>query len=214
MKRKILSTLTVFCSLFMINVGLAADQTFRVVDQDDNLVEHVVISLHKAGEPYQPQSGMTAIMAQKGQTFQPFVLPVARGTRVTFPNFDDFRHHVYSFSAPKRFEIKLYGGDEEKSEVFDKVGTVALGCNIHDDMLAYIQVVDSSLFAKTNAQGEAMIAAVNAGEYEANVWHPRQMRNDPQASQSVTITDAGDMVTLKISIKSPRAKRRAHTYDE
>ena len=51
---------------------------------------------------------------------------------MTFPNLDPIMHHVYSFSATKPFEIKLYSGDPPTGILFDKPGVATLGCNIHD----------------------------------------------------------------------------------
>ena len=76
------------------------------------------------------------VMTQKDMQFAPFVLVVPVGAGVAFPNRDPFRHHVYSFSGAKNFQLKLYGYDETRVVKFDKAGVVALGCNIHDNMAA------------------------------------------------------------------------------
>src|ERR1700719_842331 len=82
-------------------------------------------------------------MAQHDMQFDPFVLVVPVGARVAFPNLDRVRHHVYSFSPTHPFELKLYGHDETRFVTFDKPGVVALGCNIHDQMVGFILVVDT-----------------------------------------------------------------------
>src|SRR5262245_46521191 len=91
------------------------------------------------------------VMAQKDTQFQPYVLIVPVGAEVAFPNLDPFHHHVYSFSKAKTFELKLYGKDETRRVTFDKAGVVAIGCNIHDNMSAYIRVSDTPWAAKTAA---------------------------------------------------------------
>ena len=111
-------------------------------------------------------------MAQHNLQFDPFVLIVPVGADVTFPNLDTVRHHVYSFSAAKTFELKLFGHDETRVVHFDKAGVVDLGCNIHDNMIAYIVVVDTPYAAQTNAAGEAVIRGVPAGGRGVRVWHP------------------------------------------
>ena len=111
-------------------------------------------------------------MAQHNLQFDPFVLIVPVGADVTFPNLDTVRHHVYSFSAAKTFELKLFGHDETRVVHFDKAGVVDLGCNIHDNMIAYIVVVDTPYAAQTNAAGEAVIRGVPAGARGVRVWHP------------------------------------------
>jgi plastocyanin len=117
-----------------------------------------------------------AAVEQKDRTFVPFVTVVQAGTAVSFPNRDEIRHHVFSFSTPKVFEIKLYAGTPAAPVVFDKPGEVVLGCNIHDQMLAYIYVVETPWFAKTGADGRARIDGLPAGEYDVRAWHPTQVK--------------------------------------
>ena len=99
-------------------------------------------------------------MDQHNLQFSPFVLVVPVGASVTFPNRDAVRHHVYSFSPAKKFELKLYGRDETRSVRFEKSGVVALGCNIHDNMVAFIKVVDTPFATKADAKGQAMMRDV------------------------------------------------------
>jgi plastocyanin len=120
-----------------------------------------------------PKPVRGANVEQLNKEFVPHVTPVQTGTLVSFPNRDDIRHHVYSFSPAKTFELKLYAGTSVAPQVFfDKPGAVVLGCNIHDHMLAYVYVVDTPHFAKS-AAGGARMDNLQAGEYEVRVWHPR-----------------------------------------
>ena len=96
------------------------------------------------------------MVAQQNLQFQPF-LNVPVGADVSFPNFDPTKHHVYSFSPAKRFELKLFARDQSRTVHFDKAGVVALGCNIHDQMSAFIVVTDSGWTAQTNAPGRSGI---------------------------------------------------------
>jgi len=111
-------------------------------------------------------------MAQKDMEFQPFVLIVPVGADVAFPNLDRVRHHVYSFSPAKTFELKLYGRDETRVVHFDKPGVVPLGCNIHDSMVAFVLVVDTPYAGMTDASGQAVIHGVPPGAQAVRVWHP------------------------------------------
>lgn len=112
-----------------------------------------------------------AEIAQKDKRFLPLVSVVGVGTAISFPNNDSVRHHAYSFSTAKPFEIKLYSGVPAAPIVFDKAGTVVVGCNIHDQMVAYIHVVNTPFFAKTNTQGQASFGELPAGKYKLKVWH-------------------------------------------
>lgn len=115
-----------------------------------------------------------AVIEQRGTEFIPYVTVVQTGTAVDFPNNDTVRHHVYSFSNPKRFEIKLYAGKPGQPITFDKPGEVVIGCNIHDWMEAYVLVVDAPYFGKTGPDGQVRIANLPAGRYRLQLWHPLQ----------------------------------------
>ena len=115
-----------------------------------------------------------AVIEQRGAEFAPYVTVVQTGTPVDFPNKDTVRHHVYSFSQPKRFEIKLYAGKPGQPITFDKPGEVVIGCNIHDWMEAYVLVVESPYFGKTGPDGQVRIANLPAGRYRLQLWHPLQ----------------------------------------
>ena len=115
-----------------------------------------------------------ATLEQADREFVPYVSVIQQGTTVTFPNRDPILHHVYSFSPAKAFEIKLYTGKSPSEILFDKSGVVTLGCNIHDWMIAYIVVVPTPHFARTDAAGVARLRDLPAGSYEVRAWHPQQ----------------------------------------
>lgn len=135
-------------------------------------VQYAVVALLPS-EELDYRDRPTAIMDQSDQQFSPHVLAVRTNTLVRFPNSDNIRHHVYSFSPAKRFELRLYHGGTAEPVLFDQPGQVALGCNIHDSMLGYIYVVDSEWFAVSDAEGQLSIKDVPPGEYQLQVQHPR-----------------------------------------
>ena len=112
------------------------------------------------------------IIDQVDKEFVPRVSVVQSGTAIDFPNHDNIRHQVYSFSPAKTFELKLYSGRPSALVVFDKAGRAVLGCNIHDHMIAWVLSVDTPWFAQTDAQGRAKLPDMPAGSYEMLVWHP------------------------------------------
>lgn len=115
-----------------------------------------------------------ASIDQVDRTFVPLVSVIQSGTAVTFPNSDNIRHQVYSFSPAKVFNLKLYSGKPASPVVFDQAGAVVLGCNIHDQMTAWVLVVDTPWFAKSTPAGELLIKAVPDGNYTLKFWHPGQ----------------------------------------
>jgi len=174
-----------------------------VADEKGKPVEDAVVSLMPLGTAPAAPAPPTAIMDQHDKEFVPYVLPVYLGTRVTFPNRDNIRHHVYSFSSAKKFELPLYIGTPAAPVVFDKPGVVALGCNIHDWMLAYIYVLTTPFFAKTAADGKARLEGLAPGAYEARVWHPR-LRGETEKTGKPVPLAAGEaaQVSLVVSLKS------------
>lgn len=127
-----------------------------------------------------PVARKSAVMDQRNRTFVPHVLPIQTGTAVRFPNSDDIRHQVYSFSPAKTFQLPLYKGTPPNPIVFDQAGVATLGCNIHDRMSAYIVVVDTPHFGKSGRDGRITIANVPAGRYAVRLWYP-EMRTEPAA---------------------------------
>ncbi len=99
-----------------------------------------------------PRPPRNAAIDQVKRQFVPQMLVVQRGASVTFPNSDNVRHSVYSFSAGNAFERKLYAGRDADPVKFANAGIVALGCNIHDKMAAWVLVVDTPFFGRTRCQ--------------------------------------------------------------
>jgi plastocyanin len=112
------------------------------------------------------------VIDQRDKQFVPYVTAVEVGTAIMFPNSDNIRHHVYSFSPAKKFELPLYSGVPAKPVVFDKVGFVTLGCNIHDWMIAYVAVLPTPHFQVTGQEGRASLKNLLAAQYTVQVWHP------------------------------------------
>ena len=164
--------------VFAVALGLAAPLvsaplTVRVVDAAGHPVRDAVVTLYPAGVAARaPRGGGRYTVSQKNIQFHPFLSIVPVGADVSFPNLDPTKHHVYSFSPAKRFELKLFAKDQSRTVHFDKPGMVALGCNIHDQMSAFIVVTDSVWTARTNAQGVAAFADAPNAPGRLTAWHP------------------------------------------
>lgn len=128
-----------------------------------------------------------AAMAQKNIAFTPGTLVVGKGTNVAFPNLDTVRHSVYSFSKAARFEFDLYGRDQSRSQVFPIAGTVAIGCNIHDQMRGYIRVVDTPFAGKTDQNGLVRLSGMTPGGYQLTVWHARSRTPGGEVTRAVAV---------------------------
>jgi plastocyanin len=128
-----------------------------------------------------------AEIAQANKKFEPRVIVVPVGTPVSFPNRDTVRHHVYSFSPAKTFELKLYTGPAANPVVFDKVGVAVLGCNIHDQMAAWVVVVETPYFGRSAKAGSIVMHNVPPGSYRLRVWHPGLPVGAPAADQALVV---------------------------
>jgi plastocyanin len=143
------------------------------MDSSGRPVRDAVVTLYPAGKAARPaKGGGRFTVSQKNLQFHPYLTVVPVGADVSFPNLDPTKHHVYSFSPAKKFELKLFAKDQSRTVHFDKPGIVALGCNIHDAMSAFIVVTDSAWTARTSAQGIASFADAPDAPGRVTVWHP------------------------------------------
>ena len=149
-----------------------------------------------------------AVVDQRDKQFVPYVTAVQVGTAVIFPNSDNIRHHVYSFSPAKKFELPLYSGVPAEPVVFDKVGFITLGCNIHDWMIAYVAVLPTPYFQVTRQDGRAVLKDLPTGQYMVQVWHPA-LKGQPEAlAQRVDVGGGTKSLLFTLPLKHDvRAKR-------
>jgi plastocyanin len=164
----------------------AASLTVRVVDASGKPVRDAVVTLRPAGSAArQARAGGRFVISQQNMQFHPFLTIIPVGSDVSFPNYDNTKHHVYSFSPAKKFELKLFAKDQSRTVHFDKAGVVALGCNIHDQMSAFIVVTDSAWTARTNGQGMATFADAPNAPGRVTVWHPYLKAPNNEVEQAV-----------------------------
>ena len=208
-----------FGAMLAFTIGAAQAQTAEISvtvtdDQGLPVADAVVVAAPadggarspvKAGE--RPRAG---VVDQVDKEFTPKVTAILAGTAVTFPNHDDVRHQVYSFSPAKRFELPLYSGVPAEPVVFDKPGVVVLGCNIHDWMVGYIYVSDSPYFAKTGKDGKAILAELPPRAYAVRVWHPQLEGAEETTLKSIDASRPGRVeVVWQLKLKREVKVRRA-----
>ena len=178
----------------------ATTLTIDVTDLQGAALTNAVVELTSTqGATHQLSTTGHYEMVQQNRIFAPFVLAVPKGAVVHFPNLDRTRHHVYSFSEAKQFELKLYVGTTEEPIPFDKPGVVAIGCNIHDYMQAFIYVAKSPYFSMSDAKGKVHLTDIPAGEYQVNLWHPWQ--KEKQAFTAISVTNDDSQLTFSIDIE-------------
>jgi len=178
-----------FATLLALTTAIsaaAAQLTVTAKNSKGQPVADAVVSLVPLAAPVPPPSpAKRTEIAQENQEYSTYVTVVQTGSTVFFPNKDTVQHHVYSLSKAKKFELPLYNPGQAESFVFDVSGVVTLGCNIHDWMLAYLVVVPTPYFAKSDGLGTATVTAP-AGRYRLELWHP--LLGAP-ISEEITLTE-------------------------
>lgn len=174
--------------------AIAGTLSLRLTDSAGRPIEDAVVTVVPATKPSRPLTfPWPSEMVQKNIAFIPHVLIVPVGATVRFPNRDAVRHHIYSFSKPARFEMKLYGREETRSYTFASPGTVALGCNIHDRMTGFIRVVDTPFAAKSDRSGALSIDGLSAGVARVTIWHPRLKTRDNELMLTLPVPARGSL---------------------
>lgn len=173
--------------------------TVHVADASGKPVSDAVVYLDADIGQQLPKPQKSGEISQKGLKFIPLVTVVQTGSKIYFPNNDKVRHHIYSFSAPHKFDQKLYSGTTAEPQTFDKPGTVVLGCNIHDQMIAYVRIVDTPYFGKTDASGAVTVDAP-AGRYVLKAWHPGIVGGQAM-EQPVRLSDIAADASFKMTLK-------------
>lgn len=176
----------------------AADLQVKVVDNRQLPLDFAVVYVSEIAPA---TAGDTIIVDQVDKEFLPYVTAIRRGDAINFANNDDIRHQIYSFSAPKQFEIPLFRDNPPRPVTFDEAGAVELGCNIHDWMSAYIYVVETDKFVVTDTFGNGLISNLPEGDYEVLVWHPKLDGTAQSTAQRVTIDGSDQSMAFTISQK-------------
>ena len=198
--------------LGLVALGLAgavqaADLTVVIRDSNGRPVRDAVVMADASGRAAPPAARF--VINQQNMQFVPYVLVIPVGSTVEFGNLDPYRHHVYSFSPAKKFELKLFGQGETRPVRFDKPGLVSIGCNIHDSMQAFIQVVDTPFARKSDETGRVTLRGVPAQVRQVRVYHP--LLRAP-GNQMVVTVDASRNATVPVTVRLRRPAPRHHDY--
>ncbi|HZT02092.1 MAG TPA: hypothetical protein VFA39_07510 [Steroidobacteraceae bacterium] len=199
--RVAITGVALLCTLLHAAPAAAASLAISIQLADGKPLADAVITVQPVGRKLPAPAPIHAAMDQMNRMFVPEVLVVPVGSAVSFPNSDSVSHQIYSFSPAKRFQLPLYRGKPYAPVIFDHAGIVILGCNIHDWMIAYIDVTDAPFYGTTNAQG-AWSAQLPAGHYQITVWHPRMREQTPTLVRELAI-DSGDRATLTLQLTKP-----------
>jgi len=180
----------------------AAGLGVRISDARGNAVPDAVVTvaLQSGGSVSPSPSPSTRVIDQKNETFIPYIEVFRPGDKVVFRNSDNTRHHAYSFAPARQFEFVLAPGESSAPLQLDKLGVVAVGCNIHDQMITYLYVTDAPHVARSGADGIAQLSNLAKGEYDVRVWHPQLRPGAGVDTQRLTIADATELRDLKFTL--------------
>ena len=188
--------------LLFIATQLISATEITVVDQSEKPVANAILEI-KTSSKGNLDTSKTYIVDQVDKSFVPYVRIVPEGAFVDFPNSDNIRHHVYSFSEAKFFELKLYADRPEKPVQFPDPGVVVLGCNIHDSMVGYIYVTTTQHTFKSDANGRIAIPEIPSDFVSASIWHPDASEGiDYRLAIEATALSSGSPI-FTIAIKDP-----------
>jgi plastocyanin len=197
-------------------VGIsAATVSVTVQGTDGHPVPGAVITVYSLLGEGHPSAPVHAVMDQVNRAFAPDLLVIPVGSSVEFPNSDSVSHQIYSFSPAKRFQLPLYRGKPYPPERFEQAGVVTLGCNIHDEMLAYLVVTDAPFFGRTDVAG-TWTTEIPRGKYRVAVWHPRMRDDSTELDRELTVGE-GDRASLTLRLAKPLRPaplgERPHSWD-
>jgi len=210
------TTLSLAASLLLSSLASTAGAATLNASVTENgkaqLGNAVVYAIPDAGLSAAEKNAGKQIIDQIDKEFVPRVSVIQAGTSIEFPNHDKIRHHVYSFSSAKTFEIPLYKGTPAEPIKFDKPGVVKLGCNIHDWMGANVFITDTPYFGISDKNGNVVLSGLPAGNYRVFVWHPQQSGDTKSTAQQVALKDAGSQaVSFTVEKKKQWVPFRAPT---
>jgi plastocyanin len=151
-----------------------------------------VVSLEAPGLAVKPAT-VGIEVDQKGKVFVPHVLSIVKGTSVKFLNSDPFAHNV--FSPEGKYDLGSWQQGQSKEHMFPTVGVYTQLCRIHPEMEAFVVVLDTPYFAKTDQTGAFQILNVPAGRYTLVAWSAKLKT----AKQPVTV-EAGKPATVQLAL--------------
>jgi plastocyanin len=209
------ATLGLLAALGVVPDAAGATLVVHVQTSDGRMLAGAVVTARPFDAPARKVAPVRAVMDQVNRAFAPDLLVIPVGSTVEFPNTDSVSHQIYSFSPAKRFQLPLYRGTPYPPVHFDQPGVVTLGCNIHDDMLAYLVVTDAPFFGRTDSAG-VWSADVPHGHYRLTLWHPRLRDNEADLERELTVADTDRAeLTLRLTkgLQPAPLSDRPHSWD-
>ena len=132
----------------------------------------------KSGLPadYKPAApAASVVIDQDGCHYKPHVLGIQVGQKLEIRNSDPVLHNIKAKATKNRpFNISQPTAGMKTERTFTAVEVmVALECNVHGWMNAWLGVLPHSFFAVSGNDGSFSIKGLPAGTYTLEAWHER-----------------------------------------
>ncbi len=159
-----------------------------------------LVTLEPANGKWKARTPKRIVVEQRGREFLPNLVAVSVGSTISFPNFDNVFHNVFSTSPMAAFDLGLYKAGEAREFTFTKEGIVRLGCNLHANMSAYIAVVSAPAYVVTDDKGAFAFKRLPPGKYRLRAW---SVRSKNPITQEVTIKAGKNELDVGVAGDAP-----------
>lgn len=188
--------------LIFSSFTFAADLNLKITDQHGQPLANSVVEVTVTEQQTVNDDLPMLVMDQIDKHFFPTLLIAQQGQQVNFPNSDNIRHHVYSFSKAKPFQLKLYSGQPEQPITFENQGVVVLGCNIHDSMVGYIYIASGPNVYQSDESGIVQLKGVELPA-ELSLWHPLQSSALEEKALLTVVDNVVNSLEIVITTDTP-----------
>ncbi|MGH8070910.1 MAG: hypothetical protein ACRERE_37900 [Candidatus Entotheonellia bacterium] len=152
--------------------GTAASPQMLSVSRENRGVKDTVIALEGITQGKAPTAPQP-VLDNQACTMIPRVQGVMVGTEMVIQNSDPFLHTTRGRlpDFKQAFNLVFPKGTPAKEQKMRYPGVIAVTCDTHAHMRAYILSFEHPYFAVTDADGRFRIDQVPAGSYTLKAWH-------------------------------------------
>ncbi|MGR3304296.1 MAG: hypothetical protein ACUZ8I_17600 [Candidatus Scalindua sp.] len=193
MKR--LRVVLLVCLIASLNIGSSYAGTIKGKISSPRLrnFKDALVYIEKIEGKVFPSAEKAVVMDQVALVFIPRVIPIVKGSVVNFRNSDTVLHSVFAVGDDE-FDLGTWTGDVPRNHTFNKLGEIAILCNVHPEMEAYVVVLQNPYFGLTDEDGAYKIDGVPAGKYTLKTWHDRLR----PVTKEIEVTEGELIVDLEI----------------
>ena len=146
----------------------------RLAHRHVNYLYPAVVYIEELPDRSFPAPPEPVVIDQVDQRFTPRVTAIQIGGTIVFQNSDGVTHNVRSASgSAQEFDVGDFDPGEEESLTIEAPGVIEVGRHLHSAMIAYIVVVETPWFARTDRRGRFTIPDLPPGVYRLTFWHEK-----------------------------------------